>query len=133
MPTELNGETLVNLKTAFGSASALPISGTVTAIPQTSGTGTVTRQAVSVTNVTLKAANANRRGLTIYNNAPGGTANLFVKLGATAVITAGSESYTVKIAPAGYYEVPFGYTGIVDGIWDAADANGEALITELTA
>jgi hypothetical protein len=29
-----------------------------------------------------------------------------------------------------YYEVPFGYTGRIDGIW--ASANGNARVTEMT-
>jgi hypothetical protein len=130
MPTEINGETLVNLKTAFGSTTGVAVTGTVTAVPQTSTTGTTTRVAASATNVTLQAANASRRGLTIYNNSV--AANLFVKLGATANIGAGTESYAVRIIPGGYFEVPFFYTGIVDGIWDVAEAGAEALMTELT-
>lgn len=108
-----------------GSASsALPVA------PAASATSEVTRVPANAANVTLKAANANRRGLAVQNSA---TSNLYLKLGATADLTAGAESYTVKVVPGAYYEVPFGYTGIVDGIWDAADATGEALVTEVTA
>lgn len=128
MSTEVNHETLVNIKTLLGSTTSFP----TTTGPGGSATSNVTRVAANAANVTLQAANTARRGLCIFNSSPGG-ANLFIKLGATAVITAGSESYTTMIAPNGYYEVPFGYTGIVDGIWSAADANGEALVTELTA
>jgi hypothetical protein len=95
------------------------------------GTSAVTRTVVAAgASVTLKVANANRIGLAVYNNA---ITNLFLKLGAVASITAGVESFTTRLLPNAYYEVPFGYTGIVEGIWDAADANGEALVTELTA
>jgi hypothetical protein len=93
----------------------------------------VTRVPVNVANVTLKALNASRKALTIYNNSA--TANLFVKLGAGAAIGVGAESFTIRMVPLSYYEVPGPnglYTGIVDGIWDAADAGGEALITETT-
>jgi len=85
--------------------------------------GTTTSVASSVANVTLLAANANRKGATIYND---GTQNLFVKLGATA----STVDFTVRITSQGYYEVPFGYTGIIDGIWNVA--NGSARITEIT-
>jgi hypothetical protein len=131
MPTEVNGEILVNIQTAFGSqAVPVPVTGSVVTVgPPTAITDTTARQPVTTSNVTLKMANPARVGLTIFNNSPGG-ANLFVKLGVTASITAGSESYTRKIIPGGYYEVPFRYTGQVDAIWDAADANGEALIFE---
>jgi hypothetical protein len=78
----------------------------------------------STSNVTLAAANASRRGLYVYNDS---TANLYLKLGATA----STSSFTVKIPAGGLYElpVPF-YRGQVDGIWDAA--NGNARITELS-
>ena len=69
-------------------------------------------------------ANSSRKGATIHNDSG---ANLFVKLGATASIA----SFTVRISSQGYYEVPFNYTGIIDGIWASGGA-GDARITELT-
>lgn len=92
-------------------------------------TPTQTSVASSATNVTVVASNANRLGATITNES---TQNLYLKLGATASAT----SYTVLLpgaaaAPYAYYEIPFGYTGIVDGLW--ASANGNARVTELAA
>jgi hypothetical protein len=90
---------------------------------------TLSNVSSSATNVTLLAANPDRQGATIYNDS---TAILYVKLGATAEAT----SYTIALpagatpAAASYYEVPYGYTGIIDGIW--ASANGAARVTELT-
>ena len=95
----------------------------------TSSLSAVTRVAANVASVTLKAANAARKGLTVFNNS---TSILYIKLGAVAAIGAGTESFSVKVLAGGYYEVPYGWTGIVDGIWDVADAAGEALVTELT-
>lgn len=91
--------------------------------------GTSANVASSATNVTLLAANALRLGATIYNDS---TAVLRVKLGTTA----SASSFTVVLAAlssgiGGYYEVPNGYTGIIDGVWDSA--NGSARVTELTA
>lgn len=118
-------------------ATPVPVSGTVTA---NAGTGTFTTKDVragtpaqssvvaSATNVTVLAANANRLGATVYNDPTGGAgANLFLKLGATASAT----SYTSRLVPNAYYELPYGYTGIVDGIW--ASAAGNARVTEVTA
>lgn len=96
---------------------------TVTTQAARSATGTSSNVASSITNVTLLASNANRLGATIFND---GSANLFIKLGATASAT----SFTVRVTSQGYYEVPFGYTGQIDGIWSVA--NGSARITELT-
>ena len=70
----------------------------------------------SASNVTLIAANANRKGFTIYNDS---AEVLYVKFGATASTT----SFNVKMAPGSLYESNAGvnYTGIIDGIWAAAD------------
>jgi hypothetical protein len=78
----------------------------------------------SATTVTVLASNANRLGATIFND---GNAILYLKLGATASTT----SYSIQVGPNGYYEVPFNFTGIIDGIWSSA--TGNARITELTA
>lgn len=83
---------------------------------------TVTSVAGSATNVTLLAANAARRGAAVFNDS---TAILYLKLGATA----SSTSHTVQVAASAYYEVPFDYTGIVDGLW--ASATGSARVTEV--
>lgn len=79
----------------------------------------------SVTNVStsILASNSNRRGATIYNE---GSAICYMKLGATASTT----SYSCQIASGGYYEVPFGYTGAIDGITSAGTA--QLRVTELT-
>ena len=91
-------------------------------IRQNSPTATLSNVASSATNVTLLALNLNRTGATVANDS---NQVLYLKLGATASTT----SYTVKMRSSDYYEVPFGYTGQIDGIW--ASANGNARITEL--
>lgn len=88
-----------------------------------SGASAVTSVAGSASSVTLLASNADRKGGTIYNDS---TAILYLKLGASA----STSSFTVKMFPEDYYEVPFNYTGIIDGVW--ASATGDARITELT-
>lgn len=89
-----------------------------------SGTGTVTSVNDTATSTTLLAANASRLGAIIYNDSE---AVLYVKLGATASTT----SFTYKVAASGTVEIPFGYTGIIDGVW-ASDSTGAARITEMT-
>jgi hypothetical protein len=96
------------------------------AIPVTTDTSTtsaITSVAASITTVTLLALNTLRKGATFYNDS---SSFLYLKLGATASTT----SFTVKIAPSGYYEVPSSYTGVIDGIW--VSAVGSARITQLT-
>ncbi len=104
-------------------ANAVPVVIASDQTPIRSSTGSHTDVASSATNVTILASNVNRLGATIFNDS---TKTLYLKLGATASTT----SYTLKLGPDGYFEVPFGYTGIIDGIWSAA--NGNARVTELT-
>lgn len=92
-------------------------------ITMQAATTAVTQVAGSATSVTLKASNTSRKGLTITNDS---TADLYVKLGATASTT----SYTIKLKTDDYYEVPYGYTGVVDGIWSSA--TGNAYVTEVS-
>lgn len=96
----------------------------VTANPTRSGTGTSSNVGSSASVVTLLASNSSRLGATVFNDS---NQNLFLKLGSAASLT----SFTVRVTPNGYYEVPYSYTGIITGIWSSA--NGNARVTELTA
>ena len=91
--------------------------------------GTATKSAVpsGIASVTILASNANRKGATISNT----DANaLYLDLSGG---TASATSFTVALGAGSttptYYEVPFGYTGTITGIW-AADGAGSALVTE---
>jgi len=110
-------QTLANVTTLGTITNTVPVKAVRAATPaQTS---------VSVTNSTtsILAANANRLGATIYNE---GSAICYMKLGSTASLT----SYTLQIASGGYYELPFNYTGAIDGITSASTA--QLRITELS-
>ena len=96
----------------------------ITAKEIRAGTSAISSVTASVSVQTLLAANANRLGATIYN---GGSKDLWVKFGTGA----SASSYTVKMVKDAYYEVPYGYTGIITGIWDTSPS-GEALMTEMT-
>lgn len=125
-PVKIGGKAASSVPTAVANADRVnaffDLAGRQ-AIAQKSDTTAVSQVASSASNVTLKAANTARLGLSIHNDS---TQVLYVKLGATASAT----SYTVKMAANSHYETPFGYTGIVDGIW--ASANGNAYVTEIT-
>jgi hypothetical protein len=104
------------------STSPLPISGTVS-ITDTSSTGATPTNFSSLTYATISASNASRKGLTIFNEGPG---LLYVTLGTS---TTTSSSFTVRMSAGDYYEVPFGYIGLVGGIFGTA---GNARVTEIT-
>lgn len=92
-------------------------------ISQLSTTGTTSQVSSSATNVTLLASNASRKGATIYNDS---TKLLYVKYGATAT----TSNFSALMRQGDYLEIPYGYQGIIDGIWSSV--NGSARITELT-
>lgn len=74
------------------------------------------------TPITLLAANVDRIGVSIHNNA---AAMLYVKLG-TGVSNA---SFTVGLEEGFFYEIPFRYTGVITGVWEK-NATGDAQVTE---
>ncbi|MBD2202757.1 hypothetical protein H6G33_17920 [Calothrix sp. FACHB-1219] len=94
-----------------------------TVVESTSSTSTPTSVNSSASSVTILEANVTRKGATIWNNS---TATLYIEFGATA----SASAFTAKLLAGGYYEVPFNYTGVISGIWSAA--NGAALVRELT-
>jgi hypothetical protein len=90
-----------------------------------SETATTTSVAQNIAAVTLLAANAaSRIGCSVFNDS---NANLYLKTGAAASLA----SFTVELVPGAYWEAPYGYSGIITGIWDAAGA-GAALVEEYT-
>lgn len=89
---------------------------------------TFSQVADSATNVTLLAANGARLGAIITNTS---SAVLLIRLDGSAATTA---AYSARLAASGgSYEVPFGYTGIITGIWASDPGDGNANITEFTA
>jgi hypothetical protein len=97
----------------------------IDALGGNSDTGTTTSVSDTAVSTTLLAANANRKGATFYNDS---TSTLYLKCGATASTT----SFMLPVEQRGYLELPFKYTGIVDGIWVADTATGAVRITEFT-
>lgn len=95
----------------------------VTVATPTSSTSTPSTVAASTSIQTIISANSNRKGLTIWNDS---TANLFIDFDSAA----SASDFAVKISAGGYYEMPFDYTGVISGIWSAA--NGNALVREFS-
>mgnify|MGYP001615376110 CR=1 FL=1 len=92
--------------------------------PATSSSGALTSVASAATSTTILAANAKRKGATFVNT----DANaLCLRLdGGTATTT---TAFNVRIIQNAYFELPFGYTGLVTGIWEA-DGAGAANVCE---
>ncbi len=103
------GGTMVQLAPIFGARMAT--------------TATITTVPAATVDTTLLNANTSRQGASIYNES---TATLFLTMG-----TGASQSkYTVQVGPTGIYEVPFNYTGQINGIWTASV--GQVRVTEYT-
>lgn len=93
-----------------------------------SPTGTLTSVNSNTSAVTILAANASRKGAIIYNNE---TTTLNLLLSATGTVSA--TVFSVPVLPGTLYEVPFGYSGVINGIWLAAGSGaGNAKVTEVT-
>lgn len=92
---------------------------------EAAGAAAVTSVNSQATNVTLLAASATRLRAAIVNT----DANvLYIKYGATAT----TSDWSYQIGAGGTWDMPYRYTGIIDGIW-AADGAGAAKITSLTS
>ena len=92
---------------------------------QRPATGTQSIVAASASDVTILASNTARFGATVFNDS---TALLYLLLANT---TSSATVFTTKMPAGSYFEVPFGYTGVIKGIW--ASATGNARVTEITA
>ena len=115
------GASAVNIQDG---GNSITVDGTVSTTPTRPSTNTTASVVAASTNTTLLASNANRLGATVYNDS---AVSLLLKLGATS----SSTSYTLRMAASSYYEVPFFYTGIIDGLWTAS--SGAAMVGEMTA
>lgn len=104
----------------------LDVDVTVTVPVSTSSTGTKSNVGSSASSVTILAANANRKGATIYNDS---TQILYLDLSGG---TASSSSYSTQVGSQQLFELPGPtiYTGLITGIW--ASANGNARVTEFS-
>lgn len=84
----------------------------------------------STDEVELLVANPSRKGASIINNS---TATLYIRfdtlVGPTSdTLQLGSNGYSITLGNLDYYELPFGFTGVVYGKWSAQ--NGAAFVTE---
>src|SRR5579863_8269479 len=108
------------LPSGVGEALQLDSSGNlyVNVAASTSASATATRSSVAAANsdTSLLASNSSRKGALFFNDS---TATLYLAYGSGAAST---SSYTVQIAPNGFFEMPppLLFTGAIRGIWSAA-------------
>lgn len=86
-----------------------------------SQTSSYTINADSSESQVLLASNPNRIGAMIWNNSSG---RLYLDF--DEVVT--NANYAIRLDPSAGYEIPYGYTGTIAGIW--SNNNGFALIRE---
>jgi hypothetical protein len=115
----------VHLKIWTPSMPLSRFTGSVSVIPSTSATATALSVASTVESTTILAANPDRKGATIWNAS---TAMLYLDLDSGENAVASANDFTVCLSSGDYYEIPYGYTGEVVGVWSAA--NGNALVRE---
>ena len=92
---------------------------------QKSDTGHTASVTGTTADVVLLPANNARLGATIHN----ASAEILFLLLANTACTA--DVYTTSLYADGYYELPYGYVGVVKGTWYVPNA-GHAIVTELT-
>ena len=125
MALAVRKETTANLSGADADYEPLQVFNGRLQVARRCATATVTSVNDTASSISLLASNTSRLGATFFNDS---TSTLYLKLGTTASTT----SFTTKIDPDGYWELPApAYTGAIDGIW-SADASGAARITELS-
>lgn len=116
--SQLNG-------TAINMNAGTVATGTQRVVVASSATGTQTNPSLSTTSATLLAASTSRRGATVYNNS---ASVVYVRLSATA---ASATTFTVKLLPTAYYEVPGYYNGAITAILDTGTTTA-VQVTQIT-
>lgn len=84
---------------------------------------TIALVAPSTSSTRLLDANTTRIGASVFNDTDKA---LYLKLGDVASAT----SYTVKVISNAYFEIPYVWTGNIDGIWEDGVTGTGALVTE---
>jgi len=125
--TKLTGQaTAANQATEITSLAAIAASCASIDAKIGASTGTITSPAQSPTSVVILAANANRKGFLLYNDA---SAKVYVAFAATASTT----SYTLQMSSNSFYESTetVVYKGTISAIWNSG-SSGNMRVTELT-
>lgn len=95
------------LQVTVVSGSTTTITGTVYTAPAQSANVTMNSYSLNSASLTVLSANTNRVGATLANQSK--SFPIYVRLGTSASFS----SFNVRVPPNGYYETPFGYTGLI--------------------
>ena len=113
----------LDIRDLSSASDSVTVVGTVTSAPTASATATHSNVTGTGSSVTLLAANASRKGYSLWNDS---AVAAVVKLASGASATSGA----FPLRAGAYYESPagFNYTGIITGIW----ASGDIRVVEFT-
>jgi hypothetical protein len=115
-------QSILNQFIAYSNGDSMPLFHAPQATSATvAATASVTTVASSTTAVELLPENADRKHFGVFNLS---TSVLYLALGEVA----SASNFTAILEANDYYEPPCAYTGIVSGVWIAA--NGSAKLTE---
>ena len=99
--------------------------GTLRVVQSAASTATQTNPNLSTTSATLLAANAARRSATVFNNS---SLTIFIRF---STLAASATTFTVKLLPQDYYEVPGGYSGAITAVTESGSTNA-VQVTQIT-
>lgn len=105
---------------------SMPLYSNATSNTTTTSVATNTVAVDSTKSVILSSADSSKIGRIIVNNSTKGA--LYINFKNAASLT----DYVVKVPTNNTYEVPFGFTGDINGIWDKADNTGNAKVYEFS-
>lgn len=89
---------------------------------QPSTSCTITNVNAAVASTQILATNTSRKGAILQNNS---ASNLYLEFTATA-----TNASVPKLVPGAYYEVPYNFTGLINGIWDTASTTNGVIVKE---
>lgn len=121
MPSVVIGSGTITSVTTVGT-----ITNTVPTKEVRSATVAQTTVADTTTSTTILSSNTARLGATIENDS---SAVLYLLLGSG---TASATNYSVRMVQYAYYEVPYGFTAALSGVWASDPGDGAARVTEIT-
>jgi len=85
---------------------------------------TPTNVNADIISIQILAENKSRKGAILQNDS---SSNLYIEF--TAAATAASVP---KLVPGAYYEIPYKFTGLINGIWDVASTTNGVIVKEFT-